>query len=102
MASAAAKGQAFNILIVGQSGRLQYEALLFAASLRHADPGFTGRLFVAEPQKGALWRQDPRIIDPAVKALLADLGAEILPFDTKVFGEAYPYEIGRASCRERV
>ena len=91
MASAAAKGQAFNILIVGQSGRLQYEALLFAASLRHADPGFAGRLFVAEPQKGTLWRHDPRIIDPAVRALLADLGAEILPFDTKVFGEAYPY-----------
>lgn len=91
MASAAAKGQAFNILIVGQSGRLQYEALLFAASLRHADPGFAGRLFVAEPQKGRLWRHDPRILDPAVRALLADLGAEILPFDTKVFGEAYPY-----------
>ena len=91
MASAAAKGQAFNILIVGQSGRLQYEALLFAASLRHADPGFTGRLFVAEPQKGRLWRHDPRIIDPAVRALLADLGAEILPFENRIFGETYPY-----------
>ena len=91
MANATAKGQAFNIMIVGQSGRLQYEALLFAASLRRADPGFAGRLFVAEPQKGTLWRHDPRIIDPAVRALLADLGAEILPFDTKVFGEAYPY-----------
>ena len=91
MASATAKGQAFNIMIVGQSGRLQYEALLFAASLRHADPGFAGRLYVAEPQKGALWRHDPRIIDPAVRALLADLGAEILPFENRVFGEAYPY-----------
>ena len=91
MANATAKGQAFNIMIVGQSGRLQYEALLFAASLRRADPGFAGRLFVAEPQKGTLWRHDPRIIDPAVRALLADLGAEILPFENRIFGETYPY-----------
>jgi len=91
MATATVKAQAFNILIVGQSGRLQYEAVLFAASLRLADPGFAGRLFVAEPQKGKLWRHDPRIADPMVRAVLADLGAEILPFDNKVFGESYPY-----------
>ena len=91
MAKADATGQAFNIIIVGQSGRLQYEAVLFAASLCHSDPGFAGRLFVAEPQPGPLWRHDPRIADPAVQTLLADLGAEILPFDSKAFGETYPY-----------
>ena len=90
MAKADATGQAFNIIIVGQSGRLQYEAVLFAASLCHSDPGFAGRLFVAEPQPGPLWRHDPRIADPAVQTLLADLGAEILPFDSKAFGETYP------------
>ena len=51
----------FNIMIVGQAGRLQYEAELFAASLRHFDPGFSGRLIVAEPQPGPRWWDgDPR------------------------------------------
>ena len=85
------KAQAFNIVIVGQAGRLQYEAVLFAASLRHADPGFAGRLLVVEPQKNDLWRHNPAIVDPSVRALLADLDAEIVPFENRVFGETYPY-----------
>ncbi len=47
MASKKKKPQTFNILIVAQHGRLMYEALLFAASLRYSDPGFSGRLIVA-------------------------------------------------------
>ena len=35
--------QPFNIMIVGQGGRLQYEALVFVASLRAHAPGFAGR-----------------------------------------------------------
>ncbi|MEM6637356.1 MAG: hypothetical protein AAF667_15855 [Pseudomonadota bacterium] len=87
------KAQEFNILIVGQAGRLSYEAILFAASLRHYDPEFAGRLIVAEPQPGPLWPdQDPRIKDPEVRSLLEDrLGAEILPFDSLHFGAGYPY-----------
>ncbi|WP_439649753.1 hypothetical protein [Gymnodinialimonas ulvae] len=78
-------------MIVGQNGRLQYEAALFVASFRAANPGFSGRLFVAEPQPNGCWSRDPRIADPAVRALLSDLGAEILPFENKHFGESYPY-----------
>lgn len=80
----------FNIMIVGQSGRLQYEALLFAASLRHSDPGFAGRLFIAEPQPGRRWAEDPRIPGPEFRARLHDLGAEFVPIDTVHFGQAYP------------
>src|SRR5574343_1381764 len=76
----------FNILVIGQAGRLQYEALLLAASLRRFDPGFSGRLFVAVPNPGPLWDHDPRITDPAVLSRLADLGAELLPFDNRHFG----------------
>ncbi|HGG65645.1 MAG TPA: hypothetical protein ENK34_13845, partial [Rhodobacteraceae bacterium] len=65
----------FNIVIVGQNGRLQYEAVMFAASLRHSDPDFKGRLFVAEPQPGDKWSKDPRMSDD-VRALLEHLGAE--------------------------
>lgn len=81
----------FNIVVVAQSGRLSYEALLFAASLRHSTPGFTGRLLVAEPQPGPLWPDDPRIGDDAILSALADLGAEILPFENRHFGASYPY-----------
>ncbi|WP_204114901.1 hypothetical protein [Shimia biformata] len=91
MARKASGKTRFNIMIVGQGGRLQYEACLFAASLRAANPNFAGRLFVAEPQPGPLWENDPRIHNPAVLDLLSDLGAEILPFDSHAFGQTYPY-----------
>lgn len=81
----------FNILIVGQAGRLQYEAVLFAASLRRCSPGFSGRLFVAVPQAGPLWDRDPGIRNPQVLAALEELGAQILPFESQLFGGAYPY-----------
>ncbi len=80
----------FNIVIIGQSGRLQYEALLFAASLRASASGFDGTFFVAEPQPGPKWSRDPRMSDP-IKEALIDLGATILPFESQHFGESYPY-----------
>ena len=45
----------FDIVIVAQGGRLQYEALLLAASLQANAPDFAGTLYVAEPQAGPLW-----------------------------------------------
>ncbi|MGI3186311.1 hypothetical protein [Nioella aestuarii] len=83
--------QAFNVVIVGQNGRLQYEAALFAASFRTANPRFPGKLFVAEPQPGPLWQGDPRIGDAAVRELLERLEAQILPFENRQFGKDYPY-----------
>ena len=83
--------QNFNIMAVGQGGRLQYEAVLLAASLKAADPDFPGTLYIAEPQPGPLWRDYPRNKDTATRALLTDLGAIFLPFENKHFGTAYPY-----------
>jgi hypothetical protein len=85
------KGQAFNIIAVVQSGRLQYEAILLAASLRARCPTFAGKLYLAEPQRGGLWRRNPAVTDPAVRDLLAELGAVIVPFEAKQFGETYPH-----------
>lgn len=79
----------FNILIIGQSGRLEYEALLFAASLRHNSPDFAGTLYVAEPQPGPLWNSDPRMTVP-VRDALTELGAVIAPFTSTHFGQSYP------------
>ena len=80
----------FNILCVAQAGRLQYEALLLAASLRAMDPGFAGRLVVAEPQPGPLWQDDPRMDSDAVRGALAELGAEVVPLESRLFGQGYP------------
>ncbi|WP_299678890.1 hypothetical protein [uncultured Roseobacter sp.] len=81
----------FNVVVVAQKGRLTYEALLFAASLRHMSPAFTGRLLIAEPQPGPRWPKDPRITDRAALDLLQSLGAEIIPFACHHFGADYPY-----------
>ncbi len=91
MATNGGQGQAFNIVIVGQDGRLAYEAALFAASRAASDPDFSGRLFIAEPQPGPLWNADPRIRDPHLRGLLTELGAEFLPFENRHFGQPYPY-----------
>ena len=79
----------FNVVVVGQRGRLGYEAVLFAASLRAMSPDFHGSLFVAEPQPGPLWPDDPRMTEPVREALGA-LEAQIIPFESRHFGAAYP------------
>ena len=80
----------FDIVIVAQAGRLTYEAVLFAASLRHFAPNYKGQLFVAEPQPGPLWPRDPRIDDDEARGLLLRLGATMLPFESRHFGAGYP------------
>ncbi len=85
------KVQNFNIVAVVQSGRLQYEALLLAASLRACCPTFAGKFYLAEPQRGGAWKRNPAVTDPAIRAMLQDLGAEFLPFEASVFGEKYPH-----------
>lgn len=78
------------IMAIGQKGRLQYEAILLAGSLRFSNPAFKGRFVICEPQPGPLWTQDPTM-DPEVRDLLQSLGAEIIPFENKIFGQKYPY-----------
>nr|WP_038143387.1 hypothetical protein [Thioclava atlantica] len=83
------KSQPFNVICIAQSGRLEYEALLFALSFHDANPAFDGRLIVAEPQPGPLWSGETRISGP-VRGLLEAAGSEILPFEARVFGQSYP------------
>ena len=91
-AGAAGAGRAtFDIIAVTQAGRLGYEAALLAASLRHSDPGFSGRLVLAHPVAGPLWPNDPAPRDADLLALYAELGAELRPFESRVFGAEYPY-----------
>ncbi len=83
--------KAFNIVAVVQSGRLQYEALLLAASLKATNPDFSGKLFLAEPQRNKLWHRDPAVVDTGIREMLQSLGATFLPFENKVFGQAYAH-----------
>ncbi len=80
--------QDFTLFAVVQNGRLAYEALLLAASLARSNPDLT--LTLAEPQPGPLWEDDPRI-DADIRAMLLELGAKIVPFESKVFGASYPH-----------
>ncbi|MEL6463419.1 MAG: hypothetical protein AAFQ58_00495 [Pseudomonadota bacterium] len=80
----------FNIALVGQAGRLGYEAVLFVASLRAKSPAFQGRVLIAEPQPGPLWPRDPRMRGDMHEALNA-MGAKVIPFDSQHFGADYPY-----------
>ncbi|MFT5000655.1 MAG: hypothetical protein ACI8YI_001258 [Paracoccaceae bacterium] len=81
----------FNLCAVVQGGRLQYEAILLAASLRRVDPDGQIQLYLMEPQPGEQWDHDPRINNPEVRELLVTLGAKIVPFQSKIFGSSYPY-----------
>jgi hypothetical protein len=80
----------FNIFFIGQAGRLGYEAAVLAATFRAANPDFAGRLFMGEPQPGPRWKADPRVTGP-LRRLIESLGVEILPFETRHFGDSYPY-----------
>ncbi|RWR13001.1 hypothetical protein [Paenirhodobacter populi] len=82
--------QPFNVFCVVQRGRLEQEAVLFALSFRAANPDFRGRLLMAEPVQNDKWPQSPRISDP-VRDLLTGAGAEIIPFESRHFGQSYPH-----------
>lgn len=90
MTESAGGRQIFDVLCVAQAGRLTYEALLLLASLRRNAPDFPGRVFIAEPQPGPLWPEDPRIQDAEARALMQEMGATLLPFEARHFGAAYP------------
>jgi hypothetical protein len=81
----------FNVVIVAQSGRLQYEALLFLASLRHSSPDFPGTVYIAEPEPGPLWEGDPRIRNEDIREALEEMGGVFLSFESRHFGAAYPH-----------
>ena len=91
MARRSAQPETVNVLIVGQMGRLAYEALLFALSLRRNTTGDRFKLFVAEPRPGPKWNSDPGIRPQPLREMIEAQSATILPFDSVHFGSDYPY-----------
>ncbi|MDJ0992366.1 MAG: hypothetical protein QNI90_02220 [Dinoroseobacter sp.] len=91
MTAPASAPEAPTVCAIVQNGRLTYEAVIFCASFRAANPEFAGRLILAEPQPGPLWPHNPSVKDPAARALLEyEFGAELVQFDSKLFGARYP------------
>ncbi|WP_425092477.1 hypothetical protein [Tropicimonas sp. S265A] len=79
------------VCAVVQNGRLTYEAVIFCASFRAANPDYAGRLILLEPAPGPLWPDDPTVQDPDARFLLeTEFGAEIVPFTAELFGARYP------------
>ncbi|MEP3298881.1 MAG: hypothetical protein ABJO27_20825 [Pseudoruegeria sp.] len=91
MTDSAPERQKFNIAVVAQGGRLQYEALLFFASFQAANPDFPGNVYFLEPQHNHRWSRDPKINNHELKAQIEDMGGIIVPFENHHFGEYYPY-----------
>lgn len=79
-----------NLLIVAQAGRLQYEAVIFMASLRAHVPGWSGRVTIAEPRPEGAWEGHDTLISDSCRDLLSGMGAEIRPFVARHFGVTYP------------
>lgn len=79
-----------NILCVVQKGRLQYEALAFLATFNKYNSHDDFTVIMAEPEPGDRWGDDPRI-DEHIRQQLTEMGANIVPFTSEVFGEEYPH-----------
>jgi hypothetical protein len=79
-----------NVVIVAQRGRLALQALLFAETYVRSGSAARNPLFVAVPEPGNLWEDDPTP-EPAVMARLTALGARIVTFRNEHFGSRSPY-----------
>ena len=73
-------------MLVGQNGRLDFEVILFLASLRANSPKFAGQVL----RFNQAWTNNPMIRSQHTRNLIAELGAEFIAFDNNVFGESYP------------
>ena len=74
-------------MLVGQNGRLDFEVILFLASLRANSPKFAGHVL----RFNQAWTNNPMIRSQHTRNLIAELGAEFIAFDNNGFGESYPY-----------
>jgi len=79
-------------VLIGQNGRLEFEVILFLASLRANSPKFEGRVFIAEPRPNQAWTMNPMIRSQHTRDLIAELGAEFIAFDNRFSAKAIPTE----------
>ena len=81
----------FNLLLVAPAGRLQYETVLFLASLQANSPKFKGKVFVSEPQRGPCWERNPKVNSRIAAKRFWTWGPRFFTFKNRYFGQSYPY-----------
>lgn len=80
----------FNVVLVAQAGRIGYEALLCAASLRRFHAAADLPIVVGTPRNGPLWKADPTITDAVLRAAFEWYGCTVLEFANDDFGSLAP------------
>jgi hypothetical protein len=80
-----------NVVIVAQQGRIGYQALLCAASIRAFQAANAVRVFVGVPKNSRRWENNPEITDADLIAAFKRYDCEITPFDNTDFGSDYPH-----------
>ena len=81
----------FNICIVGQRGRLEYEALLFMTTFRQLTSSGDVSVYVCTPVDSSVWTSNPDMRGTQIAERLVDLGARIVHFENERFGSRYPH-----------
>lgn len=81
----------WNIALVAQRGRIAYQALLCAASIREHHGAGQIRIHICVPNNSRRWKTDPSLNDIELIEAFRHYGCEIAPFDNKHFGSAYPH-----------
>lgn len=80
-----------NIYAIGQTGRLEYEALLCMASLKMFNTRDDINLHVCTPKDGPLWKYDPDMSNGQAADALRALGVNVVQFENELFGSRYPH-----------
>jgi hypothetical protein len=80
-----------NFVIVAQAGRIGYQAVLCAASIRAFHQADAVRIFIAIPKNSRRWESDPSVADTAALEAFRRYDCEIVSIDNADFGSAYPH-----------
>jgi hypothetical protein len=80
-----------NIVVVAQAGRIGYQALLCAASIRAFHAADQTRILVCMPQNSPRWEKDPAIRDAELLRGFRRYDCELAEFDNSDFGSSYPH-----------
>ena len=81
----------WNVAIVAQRGRIAYQALLCAASIRAHHSADDIRVYICVPNYTRRWKTDPGLDDVELVEAFRRYDCEITPFDNADFGSRYPH-----------
>jgi hypothetical protein len=81
----------FNIALVAQSGRIAYQALLAAASVRRFHSKKDVNIHICIPENTSRWKDDPSVQEPHLREAFEKYECTIKMIDNSDWGSSYPY-----------